>query len=175
MSFKLVTFKFIDQKELENIINQFVVDDNKKSSCYEENLNYHNEQLLLENIIKKAIQSKTKLHILFDQRNPKNQKPCALLALSFEMIGDFSALCVDLIFISKEYRGIYYQEISSKISFYLLSFTLQQAIEMNNVSQLDAVILSPINECVSKVYQEFGFQEFGDGWLYFLIDDILKS
>jgi len=44
---------------------------------------------------------------------------------------------------------------------------------MNDISKLDAVILSPINECVSKVYKEFGFEEFGDGWLYFYIDDIV--
>jgi len=44
---------------------------------------------------------------------------------------------------------------------------------MNEISKLDAVILSPINECVSKVYKEFGFEEFGDGWLYFYIDDIV--
>lgn len=43
---------------------------------------------------------------------------------------------------------------------------------MNKVSQLDAVILNPINECVSKVYKDFGFEEFGDGWLCFLIEDI---
>ena len=62
--------------------------------------------------------------------------------------------------------------IDSKISSYLLEFALKQAVEMNKVSQLDAVILNPINECVSKVYQDFGFEEFGDGWLYFLIEDI---
>ena len=43
---------------------------------------------------------------------------------------------------------------------------------MNEISQLDAVILSPINECVKEVYSEFGFEEFDDGWMYLLIDDI---
>ena len=89
------------------------------------------------------------------------------------MIGNFAALCIDFIFISKNYRGIYFPTIDSKISNYLLGFALQEAIQMNEISKLDAVILSPINECVSKVYQEFGFEEFGDGWLYFYIDDII--
>lgn len=94
------------------------------------------------------------------------------MALNFEVVGDFSALSIDFIFISKQYRGIYINEIDSKISSYLLEFALKQAVEMNKVSQLDAVILNPINECVSKVYKDFGFEEFGDGWLCFLIEDI---
>lgn len=171
MSFKLITLQNPTHEQLENFINQFELSDNKDSSCYEttkEDL----EKQLLDNILKRTIENKTKLHILLDERDRSQSIPCGILALNFETIGDFSALSVDLILISKDYRGKHFEEIDSKISFYLLSFALQQAIEMNTVSQLDAVILNPINECVSSVYQDFGFKEFGDGWLYFLVDDI---
>ncbi|MEA2017199.1 MAG: hypothetical protein U9N59_02015 [Campylobacterota bacterium] len=172
MSFKLKTLKSTNVDYLQKLLKQFEISDNKDSSCYELNKSEEIEKQLLDNIIQRAIENKTKLHILYDERDISKSIPCGLLALNFEVVGDFSALSIDFIFISKNYRGIFINEIDSKISAYLLEFALMQAVEMNKVSQLDAVILNPINECVSKIYIEFGFEEFGDGWLYFLIDDI---
>ena len=172
MSYKLITLQNPNKKQLQSLIDQFELSDNKDSSCYEINKSEESEQQLLENIIKRTLDSKIKLHILLDEKDKSNAISCGLLALNFETIGDFSALSVDLIFISKKYRSKYFKELDTKVSFYLLEFALQQAVEMNNVYQLDAVILSPINNCVSKVYQDFGFKEFGDGWLYFLVNDI---
>jgi hypothetical protein len=172
MTFKFKTPKTTNKDYLLKLITQFELSNNKDSSCYEANKSEDIEKQLLENIIQRAIENKTKIHILYDERDTSKSIPCGLLALNFEVVGDFSALSVDFIFISKGYRGIYIDEIDSKISSYLLAFALNQAVEMNKVSQLDAVILNPINECVSKVYIDFGFEEFGDGWLYFLIEDV---
>lgn len=173
MSFILKTFNNPQKELLSQIFSHFELSDHKDSSCFEMDKSEDIEKQLLDNIIIRAIEKKTRLHILYDQRDIQNPIPCGLIALNFELIGNFAALCIDFIFISKNYRGIYFPAIDSKISNYLLSFALQESIQMNEISKLDAVILSPINECVSKVYQEFGFEEFGDGWLYFYIDDII--
>ena len=173
MSFILKTLSSPSKNDLLDIINQFELSDHKDSSCYENGKSENIEQKLFNTTIQQALENKTRLHILFDQRDTKNTKPCGLIALNFEMIGSFSALCIDFIFISKKYRGTFYTELDSKISSYLLGFALQEAVQMNEISKLDAVILSPINKCVSQVYQDFGFEEFDDGWLYFFIDDII--
>jgi hypothetical protein len=47
---------------------------------------------------------------------------------------------------------------------------VQEALDMNNTSKLDAIILTPINECVKNVYLEYGFIEFVDDWLYIPIN-----
>jgi len=173
MSFTLKTLNNPQRDSLTKIFSQFKLSNNQDSSCFELDKSEDVEKQLLDNILSRAVEKKTRLHILYDERESSKPIPCGLIALNFELIGNFAALCIDFIFISKNYRGVYLPEIDSKISNYLLSFALQEAIQMNEISKLDAVILSPINECVSKVYKEFGFEEFGDGWLYFYIDDIV--
>ena len=155
-----------------NIVDQFELSDNKSSSCYGENEDEQIEKSLLDNIITRAVDKKSKIHILYDYRDTNNPIPCALLALNFETIGGFFALSVDYIFVSKPYRGIYFKEIDSKISFYLLKFVVEEAIKVNSVSDLDAIILTPINKCVEKIYLEFGFIEFVDDWLFMPINTI---
>ena len=127
---------------------------------------------MLNNILQRTVEQKTRLHILYDTRTT-NKIPCGLIALNFEVVGEFSALSIDLIFISKPYRGIFFEEINFKISSYLLEFALQEAIQMNNISKLDAILLTPINDCVKDVYLEFGFNEFTDDWLMFSIDELV--
>jgi len=172
MSFVLETLINPNKETLTQTIEKLELSDHKKSPCYDNGKSEEIEKNLLANIINHAVDKKSRLHILYDERD--NQSiPCGLIALNFEIVGSFSALSIDFIFISKTYRGKVFDEIDSKISFYLLNFALQEAIIMNGVSQLDAVILTPINECVKEVYAEFGFEEFEDGWMYLLIDDIL--
>jgi hypothetical protein len=43
---------------------------------------------------------------------------------------------------------------------------------MNKISKLDAVLLTPINDCVKNVYIQYGFKEFDDDWLYILMDSL---
>jgi len=171
MSFILETLTNPNKELLTQTISKLELSDHKNSPCYDNGKSEEIEKSLLSNIINHAVDKKSRLHILYDERDDKSI-PCALIALNFEMVGSFSALCIDFIFISKSYRGKFFEEINSKISFYLLNFALQEAIQMNEISQLDAVILTPINECVKEVYIEFGFEEFDDGWMYLLIDDI---
>ncbi len=172
MPFILETLTNPTKDALTQTLNQLELSDHKDSPCYDDGKSEEIEKSLLANIINHAVEKKSRLHILYDERDA-NSTPCALIALNFELVGSFSALCIDFIFISKSYRGVFFEEIDSKISFYLLNFALQEAIGMNRVSQLDAVILTPINECVKEVYTEFGFEEFDDGWMYLLIDDVL--
>ena len=171
MSFVLETIPTPTKKYLAKIFSQFEISNHKNSHCYEKNKSENIEKSLLDNIMKRAIENKTRLHILFDERNIQSI-PCGLIALNFEMVGDFSALSIDLLFISKPYRGVYFEEINTKISYFLLDFALQEAIQMNKISQLDAVLLTAINHCVKEVYLQYGFEEFADDWLYLLIDNI---
>jgi len=171
MSFILETLTAPDKNSLTQIINKLELSNHTNSPCYDDGKSEKLEKDLLASIIDHAVNKKSRLHILYDERDEKSI-PCGLIALNFEMVGSFSALSIDFIFISQSYRGKVFQEINSKISFYLLNFALQEAIEMNKISQLDAVILTPINKCVKRVYAEFGFEEFDDGWMYLLIDDI---
>jgi len=174
MSFILETLASPNLDVIMNIVNQFELSDNKSSSCYGENEDEQIEKSLLNNIITRAVDKKSKIHILYDNRDLINPIPCALLALNFETIGGFFALSVDYIFVSKPYRGIYFEEIESKISFYLLKFVVEEAIKVNSVSDLDAIILTPINKCVEKIYLGFGFIEFVDDWLFMPINIINK-
>jgi len=171
MSFVLETLTNPNKEFLTKTISKLELSDHKNSPCYDNGKSEEIEKNLLKNIINHAVDKKSRLHILYDERDD-NSIPCALIALNFEIVGSFSALCIDFIFLSKSYRGKFFDEINSKISFYLLNFALQEAMQMNEISQLDAVILSPINECVKEVYSKFGFEEFDDGWMYLLIDDI---
>ncbi len=166
MSFVLETLNSPNLSTIMIVVNKFELSDNKNSSCYSENENKQIEKSLLDNIINRALDKKSKIHILYDKRDLTNPIPCALLALNFETIGGFFALSVDYIFVSKPYRSIYFKEIDSKISFYLLKFVVEEAIKVNSVSDLDAIILTPINKCVEKIYLEFGFVEFVDDWLF---------
>jgi len=171
MSFILETLTNPEKNSLTQTINKLELSNHKDSKCYDDGKSEEIEKKLLTNIIKQTLSKKSRLHILYDERD-ENSIPCGLISLNFEMVGSFSALCIEFIFISNSYRGLFFEEINSKISFYLLNFALQEAIQMNEISQLDAVILTPINECVKRVYLEFGFEEFDDGWMYLLIDDI---
>ena len=173
MSFSLETLTTTCKDELQDIINQFKLSDNKNSICYEENISENIEANLLQNIIKRAVEKQTRIHILYDLKDSA-KIPCGLISLNFEMVGEFSALSVDLIFVSLPYRDKYFEELESKISSYLLQFALHEAINMNSISKLDAVLLTPINECVKKVYLNFGFEEMSDDWLYFSIDRLLE-
>lgn len=170
MSFTLETIPFPNKADLITVFNQFELSDNKDSDCYELGKSEEVEKDLINNI-QRAIDNKTRLHILYDERTTTTIA-CGVIALNFEMVGEFSALSIDLLFISKPYRGIHFDEINSKISYYLLDFALQEAITMNKISQLDAVLLTAINKCVKEVYLEYGFDEFADDWLYLLVDDI---
>ncbi|MBD3842503.1 MAG: hypothetical protein IE909_11595, partial [Campylobacterales bacterium] len=169
MSFILETIQTPNKQYLDELFTQFEFSDHKSSECYEQNKSEEVEKNLLYNIKQRALDSKTRLHFLFDERNNKS-KPCAVIALNFEMVGEFSALSIDLLFISKPYRGKLFNEIDTKISYFLLDFALQEAVQMNKISQLDAVILTAINKCVKEAYLEYGFEEFADDWLYILID-----
>ena len=173
MSFSLETLTTTCKNELQEIINQFKLSANKNSICYEKNISEHMEINLLQNIIKRAIKKQTRIHILYEIKN-NSKIPCGLIALNFEVVGEFSALSIDLIFVSLPYRDKKYKELDSKISSYLLQFALHEAINMNSISKLDAVLLTPINECVKKVYLNFGFEEMSDDWLYFSIDRLLE-
>jgi len=172
MSFVLETLNSPTLSTILDIVNKFELSDNKRSSCYDENEDDQIEKSLLNTIINRAIDKKSKIHILYDNRDLKNPIPCALLALNFETIGGFFALSVDYIFVSKSYRSIYFEELDSKISFYLLKFVVEEAISVNNITGLDAIILTPINKCVEKIYLEFGFIEFVDDWLFMPIENI---
>ena len=119
--------------------------------CYENGKSKNIEKELLDNIIKRTIDNKSRLHILYDERTNKSI-PCGLIALNFEIVGSFSSLCIDYIFVSNSYIGKYFNEINSKISFYLLAFVLQEALKAHQISPLDAIILAPINDFVSKKY-----------------------
>ena len=171
MSFILKTYNNPSLDTLTSIINQFKLSSHKNSRCYEPQKSEVIEKQLLDNIIKRAVENKTKLHILFDNRTAKSI-PCGLLALNFDVVGDFSTLSIDLIFICETYRDKYIEELDSKVSHYLLNIALQEAKKMNDISHIDAVILTPINECVAKVYKDFGFEELSDDWLYLLVDNI---
>lgn len=171
MSFILEAIPNPNKTDLITLLNQFEFSDHKESDCYELGKSEEIEKNLINNIIQRAVENKTRLHILYDERTTTSI-PCGLIALNFEMVGEFSALSIDLLFISKPYRGIYFDEIDSKISYYLLDFALQEAITMNTISQLDAVLLTAINKCVKEVYLKYGFDEFADDWLYLLVDDI---
>ena len=170
MSFILETLSSPDLNIINKIITQFEISDNKKSTCYDEESDENIELNLLNHIMQRAVEGKSKLHILYDKRDPKKIIPCGLVALNFETIGGFFALSVDYIFVSESYRGTYFKEIDSKISFHLLKFVVEEALEMNNISSLDAIILTPVNECVRKVYLEFGFIEFVEDWLFIPIN-----
>ena len=171
MSFILETIIKPNQLELIKLFKNFELSDHKQSICYEQNKSETVEEDLLDNIIKRAVENKTRLHILYDERT-KTSIPCGLIALNFEIVGEFSSLSIDLLFISKSYRNIYFDEIDSKISYFLLDFALQEAIKMNQISKLDAVLLTPINDCVKNVYIQYGFKEFDDDWLYILMDTL---
>jgi len=171
MSFILETIPSPRKEHLAELFNQFEFSDHKQSDCYEQGKSEDIEKNLLNNIIQKAVDNKTRLHILFDECN-NISKPCGLIALNFEMVGEFSSLCIDLLFISQPYRGIYFEEIDTKVSYFLLDFALQEALEMDKVSQLDAVLLTAINECVKEIYLKYGFEEFADDWLYLLMENI---
>ena len=171
MPFKLKTYNNPSLDILTPIVNKFKLSNHQHSRCYEPEKSEVIEKQLLDNIIQRATENKTKLHILYDNRTDESI-PCGLLALNFEVVGDFSTLSIDLIFICDSYRDKYIKELDSKISFYLLNIALQEAKKMNDTSHIDAVILTPINECVSKVYQDFGFEELSDDWLYLLVDNI---
>ena len=171
MSFVLETIQTRNKKELLNIVQEFEFSNHRKSKCYEEGKSENLEQTLINNIVDRAADNKTRLHILYDERNNKSL-PCGLIALNFEMVGEFSALSVDLLFISKSYRAVYFKELNNKISSFLLDFALQEALEMNKISQLDAVLLAAINECVKEVYINYGFEEFSDDWLYLRMENI---
>jgi hypothetical protein len=170
MSFVLETIVKPSRKELTKLVKYFQLSNHKKSACYEKNKSEIVEKDLLDNIVIRALENKTRLHILYDERT-KESIPCGLIALNFETVGEFSSLSVDLLFISKQYRGLYFYEINSKISYFLLDFALQEATDMNQISKLDAVLLTPINNCVKNVYIQYGFQEFDDDWLYILVDN----
>ncbi len=172
MSFVLETLTSPNIEILNTIIDKFEISDNKDSSCYDEKTSQNIEKDLLKNISQRAIEEKSKLHILYDERDQNNKIPCGIIALNFETIGSFFALSIDYLFISKQYRGIHFKEINSKISFHLLNFAVQEAMDMNNTSKLDAIILTPVNECVRDVYLDFGFIEFVDDWLYIPIENI---
>lgn len=165
MSFKLKTYNNPKINDLQSITEQFQLSYHKDSKCYEAGKSENIEKQLLDNVLQRAVENKTKLHILFDERTNRSI-PCGLLALNFEVVGDFSTLSIDLIFISKSYRGKYIEQLDSKISYYLLNIALQEAYKMNEISHLDAVLLTPINKCVAEVYKEFGFEELGEDWLY---------
>jgi hypothetical protein len=172
MSFILKTLKSPTKVLLDSIFSKFDISDNVNSSCYEQNQSELDKINLLNNISKRALENKTKLHILYDERDKNNPIPCALIALNFETIGEFFALSIDYLFVSNSYRSKSFKEIDSKISFYLLNFALQKALEVDDTSKLDAVLLTPVNECVKKVYLKFGFIEFVDDWLYVPIESI---
>jgi len=174
MSFVLETITEPNKINLIELFENFELSDHKQSACYEQNKSEIVEKDLLDNIIKRAVENKTRLHILDDERG-KVSIPCGLIALNFEMVGEFSSLSIDLLFISKSYRGIYFDDINSRISYFLLDFALQEAIEMNKISKLDAVLLTPINDCVKNVYIQYGFKEFDDDWLYILMDTFSQS
>ena len=174
MSFKLKTYNNPELNHLQILVDKFQVSEHKDSRCYEAEISEDIEKQLLSNILQRAIENKTKLHILFDERGNESI-PCGLLALNFEVVGDFSTLSIDLIFISKDYRGKEILELDSKISFYLLNVALQEAKKMNDVSPIDAVLLTPINKCVAKVYQEFGFEELSEDWLYLSLDNTINN
>ena len=171
MSFILETIQTPDKKELINILEQLQFSNHNQSNCYEQGKSEVIEKNLIDNILIRATENKTRLHILYDERDNKSI-PCGLIALNFEMVGEFSALSVDLLFVSSPYRSKYFKEIDRKISHFLLDFALQEAIEMNKTSQLDAVLLTAINECVKEVYIKYGFEEFSDDWLYLLMSNI---
>jgi hypothetical protein len=172
MPFLLETITTTDYNILNNIVSKFKISNNTDSGCYEKNISEDLENNLLQNIIKRALLNQTRLHILYDTKN--NIKiPCGLIALNFEVVGEFSALSIDLIFVSMPYRNKYFSELNTKISSYLLEFSLYEAIQMNSISKLDAVLLTPINECVKQIYLDFGFEEMTDDWLYFSIDRLI--
>ena len=172
MSFIFESVNNLDLNTLSSIASNFELSDNKDSSCYENGRSENIEKELLDNALSRAVENKSRLHILYDERD-NNSIPCGLISLNFEMVGSFSSLSVDYIFVSNSYRGIYFEEIKSKISFFIFNFVIQEALLANKISPLDAITLSPINECVSKVYKEFGFDNIDDGWLYIFMDDIV--
>jgi len=173
MAFLLETITTTDYTALTKIISEFKTSSNTNSMCYEGAISEKLEDNLLQNIIKRASQKQTRIHILYDVAN-NSKIPSGLIALNFEVVGEFSALSVDLLFVSLPYRNKYFKEIDTKISLYLLQFSLHEAINMNSISKLDAVLLTPINECVKQIYLDFGFEEMTDDWLYFSIDRLLR-
>lgn len=64
MSFVLETIPNPKYNDLINLIETFELSSHKDSSCYEINKSEDIEKQLLDNIIKKSIENKTRLHII---------------------------------------------------------------------------------------------------------------
>ena len=108
-AFTLETISCVEKDNLEFIFNQLQTSNNKSSKCYEYGVSENIERNLLNNILQRTIADKTRLHILYDTRGTK-KIPCGIISLNFEVVGEFSAFSIDLIFISAPYRGILFKK-----------------------------------------------------------------
>ena len=79
MSFLLKTFNNPQKELLSQIFSHFELSNHKDSSCFEMDKSEDIEKQLLDNIIIRAIEKKTRLHILYDQRDMAHDRKRKIL------------------------------------------------------------------------------------------------
>lgn len=78
MSFILETLTNPNKELLTQTIEKLELSDHKNSPCYDNGKSEEIEKSLLANIVNHAVDKKSRLHILYDERD--NQSiPCALI------------------------------------------------------------------------------------------------
>jgi len=124
------------------------------------------EKILVEFVIKSAINESTNLYAL------KDKKIIALIALSASSImidkKFFPAVNIDLLFVNNSYRNKVLKELNgNKVSSYLVDFAIFNANEVKNRVAVRFLSLFPFNkeEKLIRLYEKMGFFKLKSGFM----------
>jgi hypothetical protein len=124
------------------------------------------EKILVEFVIKSAINESTNLYAL------KDKKIIALIALSASSImidkRFFPAVNIDLLFVNNSYRNKVLKELNgNKVSSYLVDFAIFNANEVKNRVAVRFLSLFPFNkeEKLIRLYEKMGFFKLKSGFM----------
>jgi GNAT superfamily N-acetyltransferase len=111
------------------------------------------EELFIKDIAKRITRKETVLYLLKDVTHLYG-----FVALSASSIGEFPSLQIDYLFVDARFRGQALEVLEhERVSTYLLDFSTNLAIELQERIGLRYLVLLPENERLEDFYGEYGF------------------
>lgn len=119
---------------------------------------------------KLAAREKTRIHLLSDTSG-NDYGFVALSISSFYQSYNRPSIVIDYIFTSKQYRGCTFPEFGNTTVFeYLLEFTLQSAVSLQEIVPLRFIALQPANDRLTAYYQKKDFKPLNNSdWMFLSI------
>ena len=125
-----------------------------------------NERQYVRQIARLAKNKQTQVHLLVGDDNT----PHGFISLSVSQLQDLPCIIIDYLFVSKQHRGRVFQELSMKISEYLVDFAVLTATEINDKVPIRYVALLPSHDRLASFYGIWGFKGLDKtGWMFLRI------